>query len=508
MRKLIIILSIFWFSLTCKHLEKDVTAPKAHPVDRKLMGQGHPFVHSMDLDANRMKSSMRFRRERAWDIVQNLLTEVPIGTHLDDFNPVSRQMPLWQTWYETAEFQWMFDDLYNRLGKDGRIKFKGDKALLVNGLPDGFDFCPGDIQDIFARQGDLDISRQFNAERFKERLRKFKTAEETRGVSGAGLTMFSPGLLFHYLQNYRRIFQCEEKLETLASHETFVPARSPCFSTAFPKGDKSLFAGHDARLKANCPASVDNSARTIGAAVAIKSAWQLSDPNATIANFDSSAAGLEKALDSGEWQPSGQTRSSSLSSDKIYTIETVPKLDSGLKERLQLTALHFTTKDLDDWLWISLWWSPEPDSDFGADRPSTGAFSEGSPWRNYKMCVVSAYDEGSPDPAAEFSDASLSQAVGAVFAKTGPHTWCSNPFIERGKGNSRTNCIGCHQHAGSPVIPDDVFKDSTKFVNGGRSLMRVNFPADYLWSFASAPDFFQHEIIGAINDFKDEDAQE
>ncbi len=125
------------------------------------------------------------------------------------------------------------------------------------------------------------------------------------------------------------------------------------------------------------------------------------------------------------------------------------------------------------------------------------------------MCVVSSYDEGSVDPSAEVSDTSLGQSLGVAFEKSKPHTWCSNPFIERGKGNARTNCIGCHQHAGSHVSPDEVFKSmDPRFPDNGRSRMRSNFPSDYLWSFDDMPDFFQKKIIKAVNDFKEEDAED
>ena len=70
------------------------------------------------------------------------------------------------------------------------------------------------------------------------------------------------------------------------------------------------------------------------------------------------------------------------------------------------------SKELDHWLWITLWWSPDPDSDFGADRPAAIAALPG-PWRNYKMCVTSSYLEGDPDPRGG-ADGSLGDALAAV----------------------------------------------------------------------------------------------
>ena len=56
--------------------------------------------------------------------------------------------------------------------------------------------------------------------------------------------------------------------------------------------------------------------------------------------------------------------------------------------------------------------------DYGRDRPAS--LSEGV-WGQYKMCAAVAFGD----------------------------TWCSNPYIETDPGLVQTNCIGCHQLAGS-----------------------------------------------------------
>jgi hypothetical protein len=139
---------------------------------------------------------------------------------------------------------------------------------------------------------------------------------------------------------------------------------------------------------------------------------------------------------------------------------------------------------------ITLWWSPDPDTDFGSDRPKTLA----APWSSYKMCVVSDFG----DPAANDG---LSH--------------CSNPYFERGRGNTRTNCIGCHQHAGratddklkasgKPIDIDDTFFDEPvpagadqaaadriaadnrqrrrRFPSDGRTRLGDLVPSDYVFS--------------------------
>ena len=60
-------------------------------------------------------------------------------------------------------------------------------------------------------------------------------------------------------------------------------------------------------------------------------------------------------------------------------------------------------------------------------------------WKNYKMCVVTAYNEADEAPWESFDETSLSEALRAVQEEAGAYTWCSNPYIEHGAGNSRSN---------------------------------------------------------------------
>jgi mono/diheme cytochrome c family protein len=168
------------------------------------------------------------------------------------------------------------------------------------------------------------------------------------------------------------------------------------------------------------------------------------------------------------------------------------------------------TKELRHWQWITLWWSDEPASDFGADRPER--FEELAPvWSNYKMCVVVDYQESDADMLARFDDLpSLQDALAATNPEPGAPTWCSNPYIEHAAGNARTNCIGCHQHAGTrfkesfgdgpsdePVAfdVDEIIADEStelheanRYPANGRLRRRTHFAADYSWAFSRLDD--------------------
>jgi hypothetical protein len=144
---------------------------------------------------------------------------------------------------------------------------------------------------------------------------------------------------------------------------------------------------------------------------------------------------------------------------------------------MRLAGLHIATKELRDWMWITLFWSDTPGADFGADRPAdlTGPFG------SYKMCTVVAYDEEDPGEITPSADRASLEAAHAATRDFGPRTWCSNPYLEHGRGNAKTNCIGCHQHGGTRHTSSTVLEGPMAFPDGSRAKSRSNFPADYLF---------------------------
>jgi hypothetical protein len=139
------------------------------------------------------------------------------------------------------------------------------------------------------------------------------------------------------------------------------------------------------------------------------------------------------------------------------------------------------TKELDHWTWVTLWWSPPAaaDDDFGADRPA--ALASRPAWKNYKMCVATAFDERDPAPDGGFGG-TLGAALAAVWGGNVAPSWCSNPYLELGENNAETNCMGCHQHAGTGLLPEAILADPVKFPAHGPVEMRNNIPSDYSWS--------------------------
>jgi hypothetical protein len=223
-------------------------------------------------------------------------------------------------------------------------------------------------------------------------------------------------------------------------------------------------------------------------AAVIKADWRRAELGVLVPRHDTGAGGLAAMLaDGGTW--SAGDGDLDPGPDRIYTL-TLP---TGARYRL--TGLHLMTKELDHWLWITLWWSDAPDRDFGADRPAAIAALPG-PWRNYSMCVVTAFRDEDLDPAGGAREPTLAAALAQVHTAGGP-SWCSNPYLELGHGNGQSNCIGCHQHGGTLLDSATILADPLRFPDHGRLQQRNNFPSDYSWAVSQGDrlgEMFAHEV--------------
>ncbi|MGC4071365.1 MAG: hypothetical protein QM760_02360 [Nibricoccus sp.] len=95
------------------------------------------------------------------------------------------------------------------------------------------------------------------------------------------------------------------------------------------------------------------------------------------------------------------------------------------------------------------------------------------------MCVVTGYEEKDPNPTGGFptGKGSLGDELAATYKGVGAPTWCSNQYIERGTHNAQTNCIGCHQHAGTGLKSEAVLGDNATFPEFGRKRSaRISLP--------------------------------
>jgi hypothetical protein len=270
----------------------------------------------------------------------------------------------------------------------------------------------------------VDALPSWPADRYEEYVKRLASDEAWMGEGAGHRVSYSPQVMGHVLGNYSHLAACLQRIDQIAPDAAPVSPNNftDCFDEELP----------------------------VGAAV-VKAQWKRAEFGATMPTYDTSPAALAaRFADGADWvKGDGEDNPGA---DRIHTV----RLSNGNVYRL--VALHIITKELRKWLWTTIWWAPDGDGDFGAGRPAELA---GDPiWRHYKMCVVSSHEEHDPAEPA------------------GP-TWCSNPYLERGAGNARTNCIGCHQHAGTSLLPETILKD---FPEGGRTEVRRNFPADYLFA--------------------------
>jgi mono/diheme cytochrome c family protein len=450
------------------------TAGKSDAFGRQLAGIAAPYAadYGLSIQEASLKSDMAFRRQVAWNIVERVIDPVPLLGLAAAEEATTEillpggvpEVPRFQTWYGVDDFKRMFKKLYGDLAPEERaqrLPFT-EQALA-------------DVVDWNATAADR--SERWPLERFLKHVKDLDVCppgmdEETcanslqSNFSGASAgnarITYSPGTMLHLLRNYASILGCLEGLKTLSIQQAPDDEDSNfsyCFESEFPPD-----------------------------AVLIKAQWVRADFDRPMPAYDTDAAALINIIGGGksaDWAEGD--RQLDPTADEVFTIRL------RNKDTYRLAGLHIMTKELRHWMWITLWWSDKPDVDFGADRPAS--FGALDPvWSRYKMAVTVDYEEGDPNPGASFTaQPTLAEVLNATAGDG--FTWSSNPYIEHGRGNARTNCVGCHQHGGSEAgydLDDDgtldpfdlemVIDNETLFPGNGRARMRSMFPSDYLWS--------------------------
>ncbi len=421
-------------------------------LERRAVGpaRAYPAERLTDADAERYATSKKARRELGWHVLAKALQPVKIAAQRDQAETnaeptptkpaAERTIPLFRTWFGGDEIDRMFAKMYGDLGKERRVSRDIPTESEVNALFDwnAKSLGPNSEAEYFAR------------------LAQIVDQQGVDGLGGNGRVAYSPGYVKQYLTDYPTIADC--KVDELAVD-------------TLPKSEETNFT--------NC------FSREFDAdAAVIKASWRRNDAMVTggLPAVDTGATALAKRmtgeLDNGGWSLKGVPLKKAGPED-AYSVTLSDQTGYSL------VGLHIMTKELRHWVWVTVWWSDKPDEDFGQDRPEE-IKALGAPWSNYKMCVVTDFEEKDSDPRGGF-EGSLGDALAAVHGKT---TWCSNGFIEKGEHNAQTNCIGCHQHAGDINALGGVLTDETKFPYSGRSQVRKGFPADYSWAFATpaSPD--------------------
>jgi len=493
--------------------------------DRRAIGVAAPYSADLSLAARdeELRVSIAARRAAAWKVVEKVLAPVPFGDPrlAQSFGGNQPSIPSWHTWYAHDDFERVFKHLYRALTPAQR------RARAAIDPAAGFAW----------NATALDSVPEWPEQRYLDYLATIDTPEEATGLGNVSRVGYSPGAMGHLLASYEQQHQCRLQpfpdafdddpmregkpvaqrdamtLTKCAWRELgpFVAGEGSVTITSSGSGDVDLYvrrgsaatAGeHDCKSAGgssteSCTVAgegaiyvavfaAEDSEATVEVsytsadvrlptcldgemprdAVLVKADWRRQLGNETIPIFDTSANRMKSRFASAsEWISDGVAGPPS---DQIYTA-----LIASTGAKFRLPALHIMSKELDHWLWITLWWSASPNSDFGADRPATIA----GPWKNYKMCVATDYLEGDPDPRGG-QPGTLGDALAAVSGGAGTPTWCSNPYLELGPGNAQTNCIGCHQHGGTDTSPETILT----MPHHGSTRVRNNFFTDYLWA--------------------------
>ena len=462
----------------------------ADPDGRLAIGRGADYVPDPTdptILAADLASSMKKRRDFGWAVIEKMLAPQTI-TLLDGVTSV--EVPLWQTWYEggsKSEVRPLLGLYFSKL----------KPALAANPAAD----VGPVIAETMQAFSEKNLSETLTDDSLSQELLQFRDTG-MQGLSdrlGRGFTSFSPSFVEHVLHEARGIEECDR---TAAADDP--PPSADQFSSCIDEFPRS--------------------------AVMVKTSWAKLQNG--IPEHDTSGPALTDMFRIGTW-PAGTRRTPT--QDQIYTNLTATNVAYGLR------SIHFVTKDVREWVWVSLWWDPNAATeDFGSDQPASLASFNNGVWKNYKLCVSSAFAEQDPAPWSTYEQgkpglaASLKAVSDAIEAEidsgsqsdpaalallfdpvptpielahaltpaAAPYdhqtSWCSNPNVETHPGNGRTSCIGCHQF---PMTRNEERNDPVTqfghaivgdFPQFGRAQYRKNFPAEFAWSFEFE---FQGDIL-------------
>jgi len=345
----------------------------------------------IDADPEHLASNMKARRKHSWEMFRRVTKPVRFVDGM--------LIPRFQTWYDRSEFQTIFKILWSELTEEQRIQ--------------RVSFSNEAIDRVFLHQLEKRDPQRW--------LTKLLTPEEDPldtplfhiGGKNPSRTLFSPEFIRHYLEHYAEVENCSTSFVRRFPRD-FIPPDPEnftlCFSKEFPKD-----------------------------AVMLKMVWA----GKTSRVFDSDADTMKETLERGAlggWLAARNVDLSKRGDSEIYSIVY-------RNSKRYLMAMHVVTKEVREWVWGTFWWSDDPYTDLGSDKPFTLLLS-GLPWLNYKMCVSSAFEEKDRDPGRHYRwfQPDLKQTLKTVHSVMGSATWCANPYLEG--GFPKSNCLGCHQSAG------------------------------------------------------------
>ncbi len=413
--------------------------------DRTLVGAPGEYQADSDLrkEMEDLASSQRSRRQRAWQILEQILSPMALAIELPSLE--GGNIPLFQSWHGGDDLTRIFRRLYVELSDEQRQRRSRFTSENINNAWEWNNYAISDFAS-------------WSEERFSAYVNAIDDSARQNGIGGLARVSYSPAASWHLLRSYPEILACatgekrvspaEETNEAESCNVVQDQSKPGCLVDAFPPGS-----------------------------VIVKASFRRANVGIEADAFDTSGPALQRRLSKPEPAWDKPEAYGSPSESEAYTL----RLSNG--NAYWLMGLHVMTKELDDWFWLTMWWSPEPDSDFGADRPD----SIPSPFDNYKLCTVVDFSEYDSDPLEGFNGShptTLGAALAATYEGHGGPTWCSNPYIETDPGGAETNCLGCHQHADQNLIAD-----SQQASAPGRLRTQGSRDSDYVFVTSADGDF-------------------
>ncbi|RZA26208.1 MAG: hypothetical protein EOP10_04345 [Proteobacteria bacterium] len=408
----------------------EVSTVDADAIGRHILGPALSTDQPVEISDKKPEdiiASLALTRAKGWEIFGQVIAEETLKIESPTGESLSVNVPRFLTWYSPEDVNRLFSLSLDQLDEGGLERgdplseslWSQSQTLLLNELKT----MPSPVQKKWAKFFDTNTAL---------------SREAVMGASGLPRTLFNSALIGSVAKQYANLQNCYPELQK----PPFDFAYKPCFANTL--SSRSMM---------------------------IKTNWL--NIESGFRQYSTDDQTLSKLFHDPE-----------SSWDDIKVTAEVPanivKATLGDKSFV-LGGMHIVSKEFEDWIWVSAWWSADPNSDFGEDRPQ---FIQklGAPWNQYKICAVSRYVQ-SPADLDELAKTypSLAKAYRSVLNDSGA-SWCSNPYIERGRANQRTNCIGCHQFAGTDVTQAEIISDTNRFPFQGTLKTRSDFPSDYIWS--------------------------
>jgi hypothetical protein len=285
--------------------------------------------------------------------------------------------------------------------------------------------------------------------RFEEWFARFDTDEKKQSIPGMQKILFNQTALTFLLKNYRRLEICQKERQR----------QGTCEDLHWPER-----------------------------AVFLKTSWRRSEQGFLVERFPTASYDLRQQWLQPQWTSGDRYEPATEESFAV-------RLPSG--QKFHLTGLHASLRLETNWYWTSLWLGPDAAGDFASDQGD----HLNEKWKHYRLCSVYAWSEPLreqtvdghwPPPLANLARLMVDQKL---------FNWCSNPYLEPGPNNHKTNCVGCHQYAGLNWGQQDFRGRLTSDFASLVERRTLGGPADFVWSLYAGPEPLIQPLMDDIEYF-------